>query len=94
LEDHGDVAVFRRDVGHIAVADQHAPRRDLLEAGQTAQRRRLAAARRADKHEELFVIDRDVEILQDVVVAKLLVDVFVGYAGHGCLPISLSVLVW
>ena len=55
LEDHGDVAAARREVGHVAVADRDRAVRDLLEPGDHPQQRRLAAARRADEHEELAV---------------------------------------
>ena len=46
LEDHRDVAVLRRDVGDVAIADQDAAVVDLFEAGEHAQRGRLAAAGR------------------------------------------------
>ena len=38
--------------------------RDVLEPGDHAQRRRLAAARRADEHHELAVVDREIERLE------------------------------
>ena len=43
LEDHGDVAVARRDVVDDAVADPEHALGDVLEPGDHAQRRRLAA---------------------------------------------------
>jgi hypothetical protein len=39
------------------VVDLDRPR-DLLEPGEAAEARRLAAARRADEHEELAVLDQ------------------------------------
>ncbi len=60
LEHHGDVAVARRHVVHHAVADHDAALADVLESGQHAQRRRLAAARRTDEHHELAVLDVEV----------------------------------
>jgi hypothetical protein len=53
LEHHRHAALGRRRVGDVDAADQHAPRAHLLEAGDHAQRRRLAAARRPDQHHEL-----------------------------------------
>jgi hypothetical protein len=63
LEDHRDVAVLRRDVGDVAVADEDARRRDLLEAREHPQAGRLAAAGGADEHEELAVGDLEVELV-------------------------------
>ena len=53
LEDHGDVAVLRQDVGDVAAADQDAAGGDRLEARDHPQRGRLARARRAEQDEEL-----------------------------------------
>ncbi len=68
LEDHGDVAVSRREVGHVAAADPDLARRHLLEAGDGAEERRLTAARRADERDELAVpdVERDVVDGHDV----------------------------
>ena len=63
LEHHRDVAVLRRDVGDVAVADEDAARVDLFEAGQHAQRRGLAAAGGADENEEFAVGDLEVELV-------------------------------
>ena len=63
LEDHRDVAVFRRDVGDIAVADEDAARVDLFEAGQHAQRRGLSAAGGADENQELAIGDLEVQLV-------------------------------
>ncbi len=57
LEDHGDVAVLGRHVVDDPVADAQLALGDRLEAGDHAQRRGLAAARRADEHHELPVGD-------------------------------------
>ena len=61
LEHHRDVAALRRHVGDVAAADQDRAGVDLLEAGEHAQRRRLARAGRADEHHELAVGDVEVE---------------------------------
>ena len=61
LEDHRDVAVLRRDVGDVALADVDRSGVDLLEAGEHAERGRLARARWADEDHELAVRDVEVE---------------------------------
>ena len=63
LEDHRDVAVLRRDVGDVAVADEDVALVDLFEAGEHAQRRGLAAAGGADEDEELAVGDLEVQLV-------------------------------
>ena len=63
LEDHGDVAVARRDVVHDPPADGHRALADLLEPRDHAQRGALAAARRADEHDELAVPHVQVDAL-------------------------------
>ena len=62
LEDHGHVAVARREVVHDLAADPDLARGDLLEPGDHPERRRLAAARRADEHHELALGDVEVEV--------------------------------
>ena len=57
LEHHGDVAVFGRHVVDDPLADEDAPRGDLFQPRQQPQRGGLAAARRADQHQELLVFD-------------------------------------
>ena len=52
--------------------EQDAARGRLLEAGDHAQRRRLAAARRAEQREELALADPQVEIVDDGHVAEAL----------------------
>ena len=61
LEDHRDVAILRRHIGDVSVADQDVAVVDRLESGQHPQRRGLSAARGADEHEELAVADLEVE---------------------------------
>ena len=63
LEDHRDVAVFGRDVVHLLAVDEELAAADLLETGDHAQRGRLAAAARADEHDELLVGHVDIEVL-------------------------------
>jgi len=61
LEDHRDVAVLRRKVGDVAVADEDLALVDLLEAGQHAQGGGLPTPRRADEDHELAVVDLQVD---------------------------------
>ena len=61
LEHHRHVAVFRRHVvDHVAV-DRDLAAGDLFQPGDHAQGRRLAAARRADQHDELLVGDIEID---------------------------------
>ena len=53
LEDHRDVTLRRRVVGNDPVADEDFPGRRLFQAGDAPQRRRLAAPRGAQQHQEL-----------------------------------------
>jgi len=61
LEDHRDVAVFRREVGDVAIADADRARVDGLEPGDHAQHRGLTATRRPDEHEKLRVVHVQVD---------------------------------
>ena len=62
LEDHRDVAFLRGQVVDDLVADPELAAADLLEAGDHAQRGRLAAAGRADENHQLAVLDLQVEV--------------------------------
>jgi hypothetical protein len=71
--EHGvDVAFVRRKAGHVGIAQEDRSAGGLLEAADHPQRRRLAAARRAEQGEELAfrdpqaeVVDRD-RLLEDL----------------------------
>jgi hypothetical protein len=52
LEHHGDAALGGRQTRHVAPADQHAPRGRGVEPGNDPEQRGLAAARRAQHHDE------------------------------------------
>ena len=65
LEHHGDVALLRRQVVDHPLADADLARGDVLEPGDHAQQRRLAAAGRADEDDELAVLDVDRDAVQD-----------------------------
>src|SRR3989454_12064591 len=51
LEDHGDVTVTWANRRDVLAADQDPPLIEWLEAGEHAERRRLAGSRRADEYE-------------------------------------------
>ena len=55
LKDHGDVAVFGRDVVDDVLADADGAGRDFFQAGDHAQRRRFSTARRPDKDDEFAI---------------------------------------
>ena len=61
LEHHGDVALARRGEGHVDAVDEHPAVVGDLEAGDDAQRRRLAGARGAEQREELARRDAEVD---------------------------------
>jgi len=61
LEHHGDVAVLGRHVVDHVAADRDVAAADLLEPGDHAQGRALAAARRPDQDDEFLVGDVEVD---------------------------------
>jgi hypothetical protein len=73
LEHHRGVAMRWRQVGDVVAGDQDLPGGDLLEPADHPQRRRLAAARRAQQGDELAVLDLGVEVdhRADVAVERL-----------------------
>ena len=75
LEHHAEAAVARLEVvDHLAVDADFAGGR-VLEAGDHAQRRGLAAAGRADKDDELAVLDGEGEVLHRLHRAEGLVQI-------------------
>ena len=83
LEDHRDVAMPRREVGDVTVADADVPLGDVLEPRDHPQQRRFAAARRAHEDHELAVpdLERNVVDRHDA-AGEPLRDVTEGDAGH------------
>ncbi len=63
LENHGDVAVLRRNVVHEFSVDIQFSAADLLKTRDHAERRGLAAAGRSDKHDEFLVGNIKIELL-------------------------------
>ncbi|OPZ52338.1 MAG: hypothetical protein BWY91_02355 [bacterium ADurb.BinA028] len=64
LEDHGHVAVPRRHLRDVALADVDPTARRDLEPGDRAQQRGLAATGRTEQREELTIVDGQVEPVQ------------------------------
>jgi hypothetical protein len=62
LEHHVDRAAVREDRRHVVALEQDAPLVGDLEAGDHPQRRRLAAAARAEQREELAFADRERDV--------------------------------
>src|SRR5690606_31619028 len=70
-----------RDAAQILPVEQDAALARLLEAGEHAQERGLAAARRAEQREELALVDRQRQIVDGGEVAEPLGDVLEGDIG-------------
>ncbi|OPY90292.1 MAG: hypothetical protein A4E72_00739 [Syntrophus sp. PtaU1.Bin208] len=83
LEHHGDVAVLGFHVVHHAVTDLQDALGDVLQARDHAQGGGFPAAGGADEHDELLVLDFQVEILDsDHLVVIDFFDMFECYACH------------
>ncbi len=76
LKDHGDVAIARLGRGDVDPIHDDGAARQRLEAGDAAQERRLAAARRTDEHEQLAVGDGERDVAQNARRAAILADVY------------------
>ena len=63
LEDHRDVAILGSEVVDDPLPDPDLAAADLLEPGQHAQRRGLAAARGPNHDHQLAVLDREVQVI-------------------------------
>ena len=74
LEHHGDVAILGIELVDDPAVDRDLAGSDVLEAGDHAQQRALAAARGADEDDELVVGDVEVHAMHDGDVAIRLAD--------------------
>ena len=83
LEHHGEPALRRADIRHVLRVDQHLAGGDVLEAGDEAQKRRLAATRRPDEHRELAVLDVEIDAVDDADGAERLAHGLQLDAAHG-----------
>src|SRR5579859_1671958 len=74
LEDHGNIAVFGRNVIDNPIANVDVAFTQLLQARYHTQESALAAARGADQHQEFFVVDVEVDVVNDFDLTKTFVD--------------------
>ena len=72
LEHHRDVALRRVQIVDDLAADADLAGGDRFEPGDGVEQRRLAAAGRADEHEEAALLERDVDALEDLDGAEAL----------------------
>ena len=73
LEHHRNAAFRRVVLGHILAADEHLPRRQLLETRDRPKQGRLSTPRRADEDHKFAVAYVEVDILDDLDGPKILV---------------------
>ncbi len=83
LEDHPEVAALGRQTRDLLVLNEDAAAVRRLEAGDQAQRRGLAAARRPQQGEDLAFLHRQRETAEDGLGAEGLVEVVEEEEGHG-----------
>ena len=82
LQHQRHVALGRAPVGDVDAVDEYLALGRLLQAGDQAQRRRLAGAGLAEQHEELAVGDVEIEPVKRRVAAECLRDVLELDMGH------------
>ena len=83
LEHHRDVSIARREVVDPRTGDEDLARRRFLEAGNHAQRRGLAAARRTQQAHHLAGFDVEVDVVDRGERAEVLAQVAQLDIGHG-----------
>ena len=86
LEDHRDVALAGRHVGDVAISDVDAAVARALETREHPQRRRLAASRGTNQHDELAGPDVEGEVGDDGVALEELPDVLEADPAHVLAP--------
>ena len=96
LEHEGDVAVAGFKLLHRLAIDEDVARVDILQPGNGAQRRGLAATGRPEEHHELPVLDRQIELSDDVNGTEVFLDVPEDDLGHEVtmIPGWVEVLFW
>jgi len=82
LEHHRDAALGRRQVVGALAIDHDVTGGDGLQPGDQAQQGRLAAARRADEHDELAFGDGQADATDDVDRVERFADVAQDHGGH------------
>ena len=75
LEDHGDVAIFGIDIIDDAITDFDVSFADLLQTSDHAQTGTFPTAGGTYQNQEFFVLDIEVDIMDDFYFAEALVDV-------------------
>ena len=88
LEHHGDVAPRRREVVDGAPVDADLAPGDRLEPRDGVKEGGLAAARRPHQDEESALLDREVDVLEDLDRPVVLVEVVDFEEGHGVHPFT------
>ena len=83
LEHHRDVSIARREVVDPRTRDEDLARRRFLEAGNHAERRGLAAARRTQQAHHLAGFDVEVDVVDRGERAEVLAQVAQLDVGHG-----------
>ena len=72
LEHHCDVAILRLHRGDVLATDEDAALVDLFKASEHTQSSGLAAARRANQHQELAILDVHIQIIhRRLIVARV-----------------------
>ena len=85
LEHHADVAVFRLELRHILIAEKDFAGSRLQQAGNAVERRRLAAAGRAEQRDEGGILKDEIDVVQrDGLRVVFLAEIF--NANHMPLP--------
>jgi hypothetical protein len=82
LEHHGDVAVLRRHIVDDMVIDGDLAVGDVLQPCDHAQRGRLAATGRSDQHDELVILDLEVDAAHRLHIVIALDNLTQRYVGH------------
>src|SRR4051812_12309377 len=82
LEHHAHVALRRRDVRDVLAVDDDPAAVGSIEAGDEPQRRRLAAARRAEQREELALAELHLDPVERLDGAEVAVQVPELEVGH------------
>ena len=82
LEDHGYVTISRSHIVHHGISDGDASERHVLETGNHAKSRGLAAPRRPQEDQELAISDLEVEAVHGGDVPKFLGDTLESDPGH------------
>ena len=75
MKDRVDAALVGRQVGDVAALKEHGAFRGIFKAADDAQRGGFAAAGRAQQRHELFVMDVEVQPIQNALTVKFHYDI-------------------